>query len=268
VWLAYDGGHVYALNGSGGLTALDVTTGTQVWTTQLTGQSFFQSPPVAAGGMVYVNGLGFGGLTYGVDGATGATVWKASTFDGSDGAVAVAGGLVYEAEACDQLSAFDALTGHVDWFHSGNCTGGGGAAPAVYQGRVWERDWAMGNVIIDSTGKSAGSFNTSVIPSFHGGTAFYLASNTLSAVALQSGTLKWSFSGDGQLCTSAAIAGGGGQVFVASQAGKVYELDEATGAQRSVSALGSPASCSSETQSMALASNHLFVPAGNTLVAY
>src|SRR5262249_54711900 len=151
---------------NGNLKALGVTSGQQVWATQLQGQSFYDSPPVAAGGMVYVNGLGVGGTTFGIDGATGATVWKAGTFDGSDGAVAVSGGVASEAEACDRLSAFAALTGHLNWFHSGNCTGGGGAAPAVYQGLIWERDWAMGNVIVDKNGKSVGSFSASAVPSF------------------------------------------------------------------------------------------------------
>src|SRR5262249_14501838 len=126
------------------LAALDAATGNRQWSIQVPGQSFYQSPPVAAGGLVYVNGLGEGGTTSAIDEANGGIVWSAGTFDGSGGSVAVAGCVVYEAEACDQLSAFDAMTGALEWFHSGNCTGGGGSAPAVYGGLIWERDWAMG----------------------------------------------------------------------------------------------------------------------------
>jgi outer membrane protein assembly factor BamB len=268
VWIAYDGGKVFGLEGDGNLTALDGTDGHLIWATALEGEYEFPSPPVAANGLVYVNGLGEGGLTYAVDELTGGTVWTAGTFDGSDGTIAVAGGVVYEAEACDQLSAFDAQTGHLGWYHDGNCTGGGGAAPSVYEGYVWERDWASGDVIFSLAGMTAGSFSAQYVPSFFGGTALYVDSESLSAIDVQSRVLKWSFAGDNQICTSAVIAGAGGQVFVGSQSGNVYEIDAATGNQVSVSNAGNPVTCGSETQSMAIAAGHLFVPAGNTLVAY
>jgi outer membrane protein assembly factor BamB len=265
--LAYEAGRVFALDGSGHLTALDATTGASVWSTSLTGQSFYWSPPVASGGLVYVNGLGVGGTTSAVDESTGRTVWQAGTFDGSDGTVAVAGGVVYEAEACDQLSAFDASSGHLNWYHSGNCTGGGGSAPGVYQGLIWERDWAEGDVIIDSSGNTAGSFGASVPPSFHAGTVFYVNAGVLTAVDVQSKLLKWSFAPGASLCTSAVIAGAGGQVFVGTQS-TLYELDEATGAVLSSDTPAGGVTCGSETHSIALGSSHLVVPAGNALVAY
>jgi outer membrane protein assembly factor BamB len=139
-------------------------------------------------------------------------IWNQETFDGSDGTVAVGGGIVYEAEACDQLSAFDAVTGALNWFDEGICTGGGGATPAIYQDKVWERDFAVGNLVVNLDGSAASGFAALVAPSFHAGNAFYLAGrspSTLSAVDLTTNTLKWSFVGDLQLCTSAAIAGGG-----------------------------------------------------------
>jgi outer membrane protein assembly factor BamB len=266
--LAYEAGRVFALDGNGNLTALDPTSGATIWSTTVTGQSFYWSPPVASGGLVYVNGLGEGGTTSAVDESTGQTVWQAGTFDGSEGAVAVAGSVVYEAEACDQLSAFDALTGHLNWYHSGNCTGGGGSAPGTYEGLIWERDWAEGDVIIDSSGNTAGSFGASVAPSFHGGTAFYVNAGALTAVDLQSKVLLWSFAPGTTLCTSAIIAGAGAQVFVGSQSGTLYELDEATGTLLSSDTPPGGVTCGSETISIALGSSHLVVPSGNTLVAY
>lgn len=268
VMIAYDQGRVFALNGTGVLTALDVTNGHSVWSVSLQGQGFFWSPPVATNGIVYVNGLGVGGTTFAVAESNGEVLWTANTFDGSDGTVAVYDGVVYEAEACDQLSAFDATTGVLQWFDSGNCTGGGGAAPAVYWGLIWERDWVSGDVIINSTGKSAGSFAANFVPAFSDGRVFYTSSGTLTAVDIQTNTLKWSFAGDGTICTSAAVAGDGGQVFVGAQSGSVYELDATTGAQRSVGDAGTSVTCSSETQSMAIAEGHLFVPAGSTLIAF
>jgi len=266
--LAAEGGRVFELEANGLLTAIDATSGDQLWSTALQGQSFYWSPPVASGGFVYINGLESGGTTYAVNEKTGATVWTADTFDGSDGTVAVSGGVVYEAEACDQLSAFNGATGALLWYKAGNCTGGGGTAPAVNDGFIWDRDESSGNVIFDTAGNVSGSFEASVIPSFHAGTVFYVSSGTLTAVDITTKVLKWSFAGDGDLCTSAVIAGAGGQVFVGSSSGNVYEVDESTGAQTSVSNLGTGVSCGSEKQSMGLSANYLLVPAGDTLVAF
>jgi len=90
----------------------------------------------------------------------------------------------------------------------------------------------------------------------------------LTAIDVESNVTKWSFAGDQTLCTSAMIAGLGGQVFVGSSLGNVYELDEATGVQRSVDIAGTAVSCSSVVSGMAIAENHLLVPVGNDLVAY
>jgi outer membrane protein assembly factor BamB len=176
--------------------------------------------------------------------------------------------MVYEAEACDQVSALNVITGGLQWYISGDCTGGGGTTPAVAGGRIWVRDWAEGNIIVDLNGKSLGSFAVDVPPSIHGSLAFYLRSQTLTAVDVDSNVIKWSFAGDNKLCTSAVIAGGGGQVFVGSSAGNVYELDESTGAQKSVDIAGTAVSAGGDTMGMALAQNHLLVPVSNDLVAY
>jgi outer membrane protein assembly factor BamB len=268
VTLAYDRGSVFALDRNGNLRAFDELTGKPLWSTRLTYQLFYRSPPVAANGIVYVNGLESGGTTIAVDESDGSVIWAFGTFDGSDGTVAVGGGVVYEAEACDQLTALDAPTGTFHWYDQVGCTGGGGAAPAVYGDAIWERDWASGNIIVGLDGSARGSFNGTLPPSFHGGAAFYVASSVISKIDLANDTLKWSFSGDGKLCTSAVIAGGGGQVFAGSSSGNVYEIDESSGAQRSSAAAGSPVSCGSENQALSLAEGHLFVPAGNTLIAY
>ena len=268
VWLACDAVNLYALDGDGNLSALDVTSGHTNWATKLTLQMFYDSPPVAAAGSVFVDGMESGGTTYAIDAATGKTRWTADTFDGSDGTVAVVDNVVYEAEACGQVSAFDLMTGKRNWFHSGACTGGGGSTPAVAGGRIWVRDWAEGNIILDLAGNAVGTFSVDVPPSLHDGTAFYVKSQTLTAIDIASNLIKWSFAGDKKLCTSAVIAGGGGQVFCASSVGNVYEVDESSGAQISVDVAGSTVSCGSETQGMAVAQNHLFVPAGNDLVVY
>ncbi len=159
------------------------------------------------------------------------TAWTADTFDGSFGTVAVAGGVVYEAEACDQLSAFDALTGKRFWFFRA-------AARVVAVPRL--RTTAarsgcgtrrIGNLIVDASGRSLGRSGARTRPILPGGLAFYMRTKTLTAVEVATSAIKWSFIGDGMLCSSASIAGRNGTVFVGSASGNVYELDETTGHQ-------------------------------------
>src|SRR5262249_28941468 len=145
-----DRGRVFALDGDGHLTALDVRSGATRWRIHLMSSDYYWSPPVAADGTVYVNGVGTGGVTSAIDERTALTRWSHSTIAGSDGCVAVAAGVVYEAEACQVVSAWSARTGALQWFHSTNCTGAGGEAPAVYHGLMWHREVGSGrDVILD-----------------------------------------------------------------------------------------------------------------------
>lgn len=105
-------------------------------------------------------------------------------------------------------------------------------------------------------------------PAFHAGVAFYVRTNTLTAVDVQTSTIKWAFSGDGRLCTMAAIAGGGKQVFMGSGSGNVYEIDETTGKQVSVDSAGAAVVCGSERSSMAIGEDHLIVQTATSLVVY
>jgi len=41
-----------------------------------------------------------------------------------------------------------------------------GTTPAVAGGRIWVRDWAEGNIIVDLNGKSLGSFAVDVRPQY------------------------------------------------------------------------------------------------------
>ncbi len=61
------------------------------------------------------------------------------------------------------------------------------------------------------------------------------------------------------------VSGAGGQVFVGSSTGTVYEVSAATGAMVSMDDAGG---AGDEAPGMAIAENHLFVPLGDTLVVY
>jgi outer membrane protein assembly factor BamB len=267
VMVATELDRVYALTRDGLLSGLDATSGHETWSEHLKGQYFFWSAPVAAGGAVYVNGLESGGTTYAVNGATGEVSWTAGTEDGSFGTVAVTGGRVYEAEACDQLSAFESATGKLDWYVMSGCTGGGGTTPAFYNGWIWERDWANGNMIIGADEVKHGTFSSTIPPAFAGTMVFYVDAGVLSAMDIASGKPVWAFSDDPGLCGAPAVAGVRGQVFVGSSSGTVYELDAATGRRLSSANVGTY-NCTLEVNALAIAGGRLYVPSGNRLVTF
>jgi outer membrane protein assembly factor BamB len=271
--LAYDGGLVFGGDDDGNLTAFEAMTGRTVWAKRVPAPAVpVASAPVASGGIVYVHSPQLSAGTFAIDGRDGTLLWNVPARKGSSGAVAVGGGVVYSAEVCRTLFALDARTGRLNFANLGDCVGGGGATPSVYQDAIWERDSVDGNVIVGLAGKTRAQFATEMLPAFHAGTAFYLGrtqslATALSAVDIATNVIKWSFSGDGGLCTSPAVAGGGGQVFVGSSSGNVYELDEATGQVRSVSNVGA-LRCWNENMSMSLGAGHLVVPAETSVVAY
>jgi outer membrane protein assembly factor BamB len=265
VMLAYNQGRLFTLDFNGRLTARDVVTGAQQWVRFINPGSFDFPPPVATGGTIYIN---TGSFTSAYDEQTGMLLWQGEAYEGTDGCPAVGAGIVYQAGVCDELYAWNAVTGTPVWSHIGTCSGGGGAAPSVYGGKVWERDDVEGNVIYNQNGAIVGTFAADAAPAFDAGKVFYQAAGRVRAVNLATNAVAWTFTGDGQLCTSPVVAGAGGQLFIGSRTGKVYEVDETTGAQRSVHDIGSALTCFSETNTLALGEGHLLVPAGNQLIVY
>jgi outer membrane protein assembly factor BamB len=269
--LAAEGNTIVAEETAGNLSALDAADGHILWNVQLPGESAYWYAPVAFGGIVYVAGSAEGTATFAIDESTGRTLWTAHPSSG--GNIAVGTSAIYEDDGCQTLYAIDALDGAIGWFHQGSCAGQGSAVPSAYDDLIWVRDPLVrmtDGLILDSSGEVQGTFSATDTPALHGGTAFYV-SPEVTAVDIQSQTVRWSFAGDGTLCTAAVVAGGAGQVFVAGSSGNVYELDEATGTQRSVHHLASATICAgdgSEKPALGLARDHLLVPAFNELVVY
>jgi outer membrane protein assembly factor BamB len=272
--IAYDRDAVFGVTETA-LTAFDALTGATLWTTLLPPLFDVLTPPVASEGVIYFNAAGGSDVagTYAFDERDGKLLWRVPAVSVSLGTVAVAGGVVYSAEVCRTVLALDARSGNIDFALLGQCLGGGGAAPSIYGDAIWERDLIEGNAVVGFRGDVRAQFASAVLPAFHEHTAFLLGRSqqnqtTVSAMDIATNLIKWSFAGDGHLCTSPAVAGGGGQVFVGSSSGNLYELDEGTGAVRSVSQAGAAILCGSETMSMAMGEGHLLVPADNALVAY
>jgi len=270
---AYDAGRIYVINFDGLMTAFDAASGSTIWTRQMPGQYAFSSPPTAAGGMVFVGGAGVGGTVYGVDGATGQVLWTAGVENGDHSSPALSAGAVYVSYACVQADAFAPLDGTRLWHHNGGCEGGGGDTTVLYQGRLWARDWATSNLVLDAaTGNEIASFSASAIPAFAGTRGFFLVGSTLQALDANTRTVLWTFPGDGMLASPPLVVNS--RVYIGSSAGQLYAIDPATGDQTWSDKLAWGVSASDEFNvtgplaGMGAGGDSLLVPADTHLVCY
>jgi outer membrane protein assembly factor BamB len=268
---AYEDGTVFALNGSGLLTAFDAATGEQRWIKQLLGQSAFSSAPTALGGRVYVGGAGSGGTVYAVAATTGAMVWTASVENGDQSSPAVSASGVFVSYACNQAYGFVPATGAALWHHAGSCEGGGGKTVALIDDRIYTRDFSANLVLAANSGTLVGMFASRVIPAGSGGVVYTLTDGKLSARTAGSATPRWTF-GDGTLTTAPIVVGA--YVVVGSSSGVVSVVSVADGSLASSAmlpmAIAAPdeQNVSGPLTGLAAAGNQLYVPAGTSLTAY
>jgi outer membrane protein assembly factor BamB len=269
--LAYEAGRLFGLGQNNGLLqAWDEATGTVLWSASLhdiDGQYSFDAQfPVAEGGLVYASAVGDNETVYAFDEQTGAPRWHTKVADVSGPPITVSGGAVYAASACDWVFSLDALTGKPSTTDSSSCGGGGGRwPPYFYRGDIWVPD---SGVILDTTGRKIGTFPIGSKPAFHNGVAFYnetYGGGVLSAVDLATGATKWTFQAPNP-CQEPAVAGAGGQVFVRTSYGQIYEIDEASGHQVSMADTGFGAAPGCEP--LAIAQGRLVCADGNGVTVY
>ena len=227
---AYDSGRVFAVNVDGVLRAFDAASGSLLWAKQLPGQSSFDSPPTASGGVVYVVGAGLGTTLYAVDEQDGTVNWSVLFDDGgNDSSPAVTSTGVFVAFSCNNVFDFSPQDGSLIWFHSGPCTGGGGSTPVLFGGRLHVGDSLREKLMFDApTGAVLGTFPPGPPPAFSGSTGFFLTGSILRARDAYSGAVRWSFTGDSTLISAPIV--NNGYVYIGSSSGKVYALDGSTGA--------------------------------------
>jgi outer membrane protein assembly factor BamB len=263
---AYDSGRVFVSRIDGLVEAVNAASGTVAWTKQLTGNNGVHLPPVATGGTLFVQAGGVGGTIYALAVADGAVKWTANTNESGPTSPAVSATALYASFACGRVYAVSPATGAQFWFRSSSCSGGGGTTPVLTGGRLYSRDNSVGNLILDAGNASnLGSFSGFRIPAFDASTGYYLNGSVLEARDINSGALKWSFSGDGTLNTSPIIDNG--YVYVGAQSGKLYALNATTGANVWTGNAGAPM-IGSDTIGLAAGEGILVVPATNLLVAY
>jgi len=266
---AYEGGRVFALNGSGLLRGFDATTGTELWSRQLSGQDFL-GPPTAMGGTVYVNGYP---TLFAVSALDGSIKWSAPNAGGLHSSPTVSATGVYVSYACGRAYALSPATGAILWQHTSSCFGIVGKTTVLFGGRVYARDGSLEDEALDvGTGIQVASFAAGPAPAFNGSTGYFLNGTTLEARDVSSGTLRWSFAGDGTLSTAPIVVNG--IVYVGSNSGKLYALSEATGANVWIGTVGAAVTppdegnASQPLTGLGAGEGLVVVPALNLLVAY
>ena len=274
----YENGRVFAVNGSGLLRAFDGATGAVIWSVQLPGQSSFSAPPTVHQGVIYVGGAGSGGTVYAVNATTGAVIWTSSVMNGSTSSPAVTDEGVYVSYSCPNVYKLDPATGAKIWHFAPGCSGGGGKTPALYDGRLYVRDF-NDTIHSSQTGAIIGTFNAKNTPAFSGSRGFFLNGphsfgtfGLLQARDVNTNSLLWSFAGDGFLQSAVLVVND--YVYVGSAQGRLYAVDATTGQQVWVTTAGSSIpyvdeqNVSQPVTSFAAGEGLLVVPTSTTFVAY
>jgi outer membrane protein assembly factor BamB len=281
---AYDHGKIFVINFDGLLRSFDAATGDPGWSKQLPGnQYWFDSPPTAVNGIVYVGGSGSGGTLYAVDETNGNVLWTAGVANGQQSSPAVSSDGVFVSYPC-QVYKFEPITGESLWHYSGPCQGGGGETSAYANGLLYVRDTILsqinnppspeppGRIYDATTGTQVGTFNADPIPALGTATGFFLNGGALQAVNLVSHTVLWSFAGDGELVSAPIIINQ--VVIVGSRSGNVYAIDAGTGLEIWSRGAGSAIAGSFEgglnqpPTGLGAGEGYLVVPAGNVLTAW
>ena len=266
--IAYESGRVIAIDRNGLLRAYDPANGAQVWSRQLTGQSF-TSAPSPMGGTVYVNGFT---TLYAINAQDGTIKWSAPNSGGEHSSPAVTANALYVSYSCNAM-AISPATGSTIWNNQSDCFGGGGRTPVYYNGRVYLRSNDIGNVALDSgTGIPVIEVVSLPAPAFHGSTGFFLNESTLEARDISSGALKWSFTGDGSLSSAPIVVNG--IVYIGSTGGKLFAVHPGTGANVWSGTVGAPVNhpdeqgISDPLTGLGAGEGLIVVPASNLVVAY
>jgi outer membrane protein assembly factor BamB len=272
---AYDEGRVFSMDEQSkgaplALRAFDAATGKLAWTANPVGQGFFDAPPVAYRGIVYVQGIGVGGTLYAYDESSGTLLWDVGD-NGGEGAPAVSDDGVFVSAGCESVIAFDRTTGAKLWQTPSTCYDGqGNATPVVFGTTVYAVDSVSGNLELNAkTGAKLGSFTGDLPPAFDGSLGFVVSGGTLFARTGGLASAAWTFAGDGRLATVPFVAGG--TVYVGSSEGNFYALDEATGAVVWSENVGYPLVTQERLEprvAIAGAGGVVLVPAGPALIAY
>jgi outer membrane protein assembly factor BamB len=273
---AYAPGRVFVVNFDGVLQAFSAQDGSTLWTKQLPGQYAFSSAPVASNGVVYVGGAGTGGTLYAVNATNGNVLWTRSVENGDDSSPALSSTSVFVSYAGPQVYGFDRFTGAPLWHYDSGIEGGGGKTAVYADGRLYTRDFFGSYVFDATTGAILDTFGSNTAPAFADGVGLFLYDGSLQARNAVSGSLLWSFLGDGQLSSAPIVvkSPAGTHVYEGSSTGMLYALKLADGSVTWSANVGGgipgpdEQNVSQPLTGLAAGEGLLVVPAGSVLVAY
>jgi outer membrane protein assembly factor BamB len=168
--------------------------------------------------------------------------------------------------------------GTLQWHTTGGCTGGtGSATPVVGGGAVWFNDTTLGTAAAlgpttgaPSTAKGPAQWSGS--PAFDAKHGFFMVNGVLNSWNNDATKARWTFSGDGQLTGSPLVVHG--YVYIGSASGKVFAVDETTGALVWTGDAGAPVlgdnhgNVDRPITALAAGQGLVVVPASTRLVAY
>lgn len=282
--IAYDDGRLFITSMAGVVQAIDADRkGKIAWVTRF-GGSLAETD--AANGHVFISAnLIVGSLSE----KDGHVEWSHAV-NGSWSSPGADDSGVYFGYPC-QFYKFDQATGQQLWNTSIGCSGGGDADPVYYDHRVFVRDWASNNWVLDSgTGHKTGQIfpadqTFAIWPQPSGQPALIVTIKPtnqnpyIKSIDLASGQTNWTFRGEGNDWMTAPPLVLNDMVVAGSAFGTVYLLDAATGAKL-WSAKAGDGIFSDGTDSNGISGNGrprlsfgagedvLLVPADTLLVAY
>jgi len=262
-YIAADAGFVFVSTDSL-FEALNATNGATVWARQLQPQYLLNAMPVAANGLVYTAGQGYGSSIFALDEKTGQQEWTQLLDGGGVGAM-LGDGKLYFPVPCD-VPALDPTTGKVIWNYAIGCHGGGGDPGAYYGGRVYApgANDISGVVLGAKNGQSLGALTSSVLPAFHGRTMYAISGKSLVATDIYSGNIDWFFTPKDNLSLPPIAING--FVYTRSDTGNLY-IHAPGGRLAQTIAIGQGSS-TLPGGSLGAGQNTVFVPSGSLLAAF
>jgi outer membrane protein assembly factor BamB len=198
-------------------------------------------PPVFRDGVLYVARVAVDGLAgvAALSGVDGQVLWHGRL--SSDAAPAVGDGMVFAASSCGANTAWRTGSGERVWFHICEMSGGShDRTPVLADGLLWVRmlPSRLPTAFDARTGAEVVTFTADASPAFDGQRGYFLDRGVLHARVPRTQEPLWSFSGDGRLVTAPIVVNG--YVYMASESGRVWALDAASGAVAWSDAAGAP----------------------------
>ena len=138
------------------LSAFNESTGAKLWSEPLQNlgyQQWIPSALIASGGVLYLEGGGYGGTVYAVNQSTGKQTWTTNTLMSSP--VTLARNVLVVAGECGLSSGLNAGSGAIEWTDNPGCSAGGSLTSSYDGTDVWVGDPAdqgAGRVLNPATG--------------------------------------------------------------------------------------------------------------------